>query len=128
LADHGVRLVEADPVGADPEGWLQSARLETDQDRRTVRRPLAVARNGRDVAEIALDITTFVLGIYEVTFREVEVESTTGDTAEILVVGDAIVELFNGRLRPSECNKHQRGLDLARRLTEEPATDAVEPA
>lgn len=103
-------------IGSDPMHWLQAAGLELTQDRRTARRVLLAAREGRMVAELALDETTYSLGIYEVRFREVEIESLTGETCHILALGAALRSRFGDRLTSSDRNKYARGLDLAGRL------------
>ena len=112
----GVALAAAPVDGPDAAAWLAAAGLAVTQDRRTARRILLASSEGRDVAELALDVTAYQLGIYEVVFREIEAESLAGETRHVLAIGDALRERFGERVAASERNKYGRGLDLARRL------------
>ena len=115
LAREGVRLPD-EPAGGDPAAWLAGAGLEVRQDRNTRRRVLIASRASRAVAELALDQTTYQLGIYDVGFREIEVESLTGEIEHVVAIGRALQERFGARIAPSEQHKYARGRDLARRL------------
>ena len=116
LEHSGIALATAPVDGAEASAWLAAAGLELTQDRRTTRRVLLASRRGWDVAELALDVTTYRLGLYDVVFCEIEVESLADETRDVLAIGEALRERFGGRVAASEQNKYARGLDLARRL------------
>ena len=116
LERSGVALA-AEPLDRpEASAWLLAAGLQVTQDRRTARRVLLASRDGWDVGELALDVTTYQLGLYDVVFREVEVEALGGGTRHVLAIGEALRERFGERVALSEQNKYARGLDLARRL------------
>ena len=116
LERSGVALAAAPLDRPEASAWLLAAGLQVTQDRRTARRVLLASRDGRDVAELALDVTTYQLGLYDVVFREIEVESLGGDLRHVLAIGEALRARFGERVAPSAQNKYARGLDLARRL------------
>lgn len=106
----------AGPWQGSPEDWPRQAGLVLQQDRSTERTPLLVRQGARVVAELALDTTAYSVGVYEVIFREVEIESLTGETGHVVALGEALQRELPGRLLPSERGKYSRGLDLAARL------------
>jgi inorganic triphosphatase YgiF len=116
LERSGVVLSAARSDGNDPAAWLTAAGLVVTQERCTNRRVMLASRDGRDVAELALDVTTYHLGIYEVVFREIEAESLSGETRHVLAIGEALQARFGERVAVSDRNKYARGLELARRL------------
>ena len=96
--------------------WLKAAGLEITQERITARRIVVAERDGSRLVELALDTTTYQLGLYDVVFREIEAEALTDQVEHVLALGDALRRAFPGRLSPSDQNKYLRGLELARRL------------
>jgi hypothetical protein len=100
----------------DPRKWLAAAGLEMTQERTTARRILVAERDGSRLVELALDTTTYQLGLYEVVFREIEAEALGDQLDHVLALGAALRRAFPGRLSPSDRNKYLRGLELARRL------------
>lgn len=111
----GIEL-PAGPWQGGPEEWPRQAGLQLEQDRSTDRTPVLVTRDKRVVAEMALDTTVYRVGVYEVLFRELEIESLTGEADHVVALGAALQRELPGRLLPSERGKYSRGLDLAARL------------
>jgi inorganic triphosphatase YgiF len=119
LADVGVSL---SPVrqGDDPSTWFRSAGLVLIQDRSTERVALLALWEGFEMAEVALDTTTYHLRTGDQTIREVELESLgAAEGDELRALAEVLMAAFPGQLEPSSVGKLRRGLDLG-----EPAPDA----
>jgi inorganic triphosphatase YgiF len=119
IEEQGVRLLTRSNRGQAATGWLTAAGLEPTQDRFTDRRVLLAEHNGTALAELALDTTTYCLGVYDVVFREIEAEALSGEVRHVLALGRALEQAFLGRLSPSERNKYARGIELAALFADE---------
>ena len=116
LTREGFSLAAEPGPAPDPSSWLSAAGLELTQERSTTRRVLLAERDGCTRVELALDTTTFKLGIYDIVFREIEAEVLSGQAEHALEIGAALEDRFAGRLAPSDQNKYRRGIELAERL------------
>ena len=118
LASEGVALGEQ-LTGDGPETWLREAGLAPTQDRatrRSVRYAYADASADRPLAELALDRTRFDFGKALVDYWEIEIEQLDGGEDAPRALGQALVQLFPGRLEPSAMGKYSRGLAIEREL------------
>jgi len=124
VAAIGVNLPEIAPAGP-PAEWPIQAGLALRQDRTTRRVARPVLRDGKIVAEMALDATTYHLRRGDVTTYEIEIEAAGeqsknhlspgkgGSCTEVIeTVAAALMRLFPGCLRPSPTGKYERGRHL----------------
>jgi inorganic triphosphatase YgiF len=116
LQSHGVPLPELAAGPTDPAHWLADAGFEIVQDRETLRRRLFALDGEEPVAELALDTTTFHLAAIDVTIREIEIESLTDRSTDVLSLGQALRERLAGRVQPSAEGKYAVGLAFKARL------------
>jgi inorganic triphosphatase YgiF len=116
LQSHGVPLPELAAGPTNPAQWLADAGFEIVQDRETLRRRLFALDGEEPVAELALDTTTFHLTAIDVTIREIEIESLTERSADVLSLGQVLRERLVGRVQPSAEGKYAAGLAFKARL------------
>jgi inorganic triphosphatase YgiF len=116
LVRGGAQLSGGPVPGGDPADWLTAAGLRIVQDRSTHRRVLIAYQNDCPVAELALDLSTYYLGAYEVLFREIEVEALTAESRHVRALGRALERTYEGRVSPSKHGKYSLGLKLATSL------------
>jgi hypothetical protein len=112
----GARLGDAAVHDGGVADWLTAAGLRLTQDRTTERRVLIAWKDDRRAAELALDVSTYWLGAYEVVFREVEVEALTAESRHVAVLARALERIYAGRVGPSKQGKYSLGLKLAASL------------
>ena len=116
LQSQGVPLPELTAGGTNPARWLAGAGFEIVQDRETLRRRLFALDGEEPVAELALDTTTFHLAAIDVTIREIEIESLTDRSTDLLLLGQALRKRLAGRIQPSAAGKYAAGLAFKARL------------
>jgi inorganic triphosphatase YgiF len=116
LESAGVPLEGDHGVAGPPSVWLASAGLVRTQERSTQRRIRIAIQQNQHLAELALDLSTYYLGAYEVTFREVEVEALTPESRHVDALARALLRQYGERVRPSLQGKYSLGLALAAAL------------
>jgi inorganic triphosphatase YgiF len=116
LESDGVSLPGDDRLSGPPSSWLSAAGLRPTQERSTERRILIAVQVDQRLAELALDSSTYYLGAYEVTFREIEVEALTPEARHVNVLANALLREYGGRVHPSRQGKYSLGLSLANAL------------
>ena len=117
LAGAGVSLGGSDQPRGEPATWLADSGLVVQQDRATVRDVLYAERDGARQAEVALDRTTYHVGLYEIVYREIEVESLIECAEPAVLLGAALQRAYPAQLTPSTQGKVVRGRELALRLS-----------
>jgi inorganic triphosphatase YgiF len=116
LRARGARLHESDLTGTDPASWLEAAGLSITQDRSTERVVRYALMGGERIAELALDAVRYRFGAESRDYFEVEIEQLGGGEASTHALGNALMTLFPGRLRPASMGKYSHGLRLQREL------------
>ncbi|MCC7106285.1 MAG: hypothetical protein IT307_14180 [Chloroflexi bacterium] len=93
--------------------WFRRAGLVLIQHRSTERIARLARRDGLELAEVALDTTTYHLRTGDRTVREVELEAVgAAGEDEPRALAESLMAAYPGQLEPSSVGKLRRGLEL----------------